>query len=326
MTDIISRDSLGGFRVLRTEITHNSGGMIYFRGLARNPHSVKSSEGINIVWVEEAHAVSEESWRQLIPTIRADNSEIWISYNPRYLDDPTCRRFYGDNAPAGAIVCEVNHDANPHFPPALRSEMALDYARDPELAEHIWGGKPLQFSNAQVLKGKWVVDTVNDLKSWIGPFFGVDFGITDPTAAVECWYRDGVLYIKNELYARTVDNMPAFLSNMPGLKQNPSYADSAWPETIQTLRRAGFDRMHPAKKWAGSVDDGVLWLRGLQRIIINPACRNAIDEASAWRWKTDLQGNPLAALQPGSDHCWDAVRYGMGGQIQQRSKGAVSYV
>lgn len=324
LSDTIRNLELPGFNVLKTEITHENGSVFFFRGLARNPHSIKSSEGISIVWVEEAHAVTEDSWRQLIPTIRAEDSEIWITYNPRYIDDPTCQRFYGPNAPPNAIVCEVNHDKNPWFPSVLKDEMDRDYSRDPEVAEHIWGGKPLQFSNAQVLKGKWIVQDFTPDKTWDGPYFGIDWGITDPTAVVKCWLNGDALYIERELYARGVQDMAGFIDQMPGLKSHVSRADNAWPETINTLRRGGFRLLEAVKKWPGSVDDGVFWLRSRPQIVIHTRCKNTIEEAGLWRFKTDNAGNIQEALVDANNHAWDAIRYAMQQHIRARPGGRIS--
>lgn len=324
LSDTIINLELPGFTIGKTTISHVIGSEIIFIGLARNPHNVKSFEGIKIVWCEEAHAISEDSWRQLIPTIRSADSEIWITYNPRYIDDPTCQRFYGSNAPQNAIVCEVNHDKNPWFPDVLQEEMERDYSRDPEVAEHIWGGKPLQFSNAQVLKAKWIVEDFKPNDTWDGPYFGIDWGITDPTAVVKCWLNGDVLYIERELYARNVQDMAAFIDKMPGLKTHTSRADNAWPETINSLKRAGFTRMEAVKKWPGSVDDGVFWLRSRQQIVIHSRCKNTIEEAGLWRFKTDNAGNVLEKLVDANNHAWDAVRYAMQQHIRKRSTGRIS--
>jgi phage terminase large subunit len=319
MIDLITREGLGGFTVTRAEIKHSSGGLLFFRGLARNPHSVKSSEGINIVWVEEAQAVSEESWRQLIPTIRAVNSEIWVSYNPRYLNDPTCQRFYGENAPKGAIVSIVNWDNNPFFPDVLKAELARDYERDPERARHVWGGDPLSSSAAQVLNGKWIVQDFTPGKDWDGPYYGIDWGITDPTVGVKCWAHNDCLYIENEVYARGADDVVALLRGLPGLREHAARADSSWPETIEHVKRAGFPRLTACEKWQGSVEDGISWLRGRKQIVIHPKCTNTIREAGLWRYKTDAGDNVLPRLQSGDDHSWDAVRYAMQQLIKKKT-------
>lgn len=127
------------FDVQKTSIKCRNGSEFIFRGLLRNVDSVKSFEGLDIVWVEEAHNVSEESWELLTPTIRKDNSEIWISFNPKFEDDPTNQRF-AVNPPDGAIVRHINYDQNPWFPEVLRKEMEQDKLRDKAAYEHKWLG------------------------------------------------------------------------------------------------------------------------------------------------------------------------------------------
>jgi hypothetical protein len=127
------------FDVQKTSIKCKNGSEFLFRGLLRNVDSIKSFEGLDIVWVEEAHNVSEESWELLTPTIRKADSEIWISFNPKFEDDPTNQRF-AVNPPDGAIVRHVNYDQNPWFPEVLRKEMEQDKVRDKAAYEHKWLG------------------------------------------------------------------------------------------------------------------------------------------------------------------------------------------
>ncbi|MGU7665147.1 phage terminase large subunit, partial [Escherichia coli] len=91
-----------------------------------DPNGVKSTEGIDICWVEEAQTVSADSWDVLTPTIRQEGSEIWISLNPGEEDDPTYQRFVA-NPPDNSVVVEVNYYDNPWFPDVLRQEM--EYCR-----------------------------------------------------------------------------------------------------------------------------------------------------------------------------------------------------
>lgn len=127
------------FDVQKTSVKCKNGSEFLFRGLLRNVDSVKSFEGLDIVWVEEAHNVSEESWELLTPTIRKESSEIWISFNPKFEDDPTNQRF-AVNPPDNAIVRHINYDQNPWFPEVLRKEMEQDKARDKATYEHKWLG------------------------------------------------------------------------------------------------------------------------------------------------------------------------------------------
>lgn len=118
-----------------------TGSEFIFLGLLRNIDAVKSLEGCDICWVEEAHNVSEESWDTLTPTVRKPDSEIWVSFNPKYEDDATYQKFIV-KTPDNCIVIEVNYCDNPWFPDVLRKEMEDDKARDFTLYEHKWLGMP----------------------------------------------------------------------------------------------------------------------------------------------------------------------------------------
>jgi phage terminase large subunit len=121
--------------------TKAAGGEFLFKGLRHNAAEIKSMEGIKICWAEEAQSVSEKSWDWLIPTIREDNSEIWVSFNPELDTDPTYQRFVVNPFP-GSIVRQVNYTDNPWFPNVL--EMERQHAKrtmPKEDYENIWEGK-----------------------------------------------------------------------------------------------------------------------------------------------------------------------------------------
>ena len=123
------------------EIRGRNGSLIVFKGMqAYNSENIKSLEGFDWAWVEEAQTLSEISLRLLRPTIRKEGSEIWFSWNPRHDTDPVDKLFRGAGKPKDAIVVEVNWNDNPWFPDVLKREKDEDYARDPEMADHVWGG------------------------------------------------------------------------------------------------------------------------------------------------------------------------------------------
>ena len=130
----------GAFRVLETEIRGPNGSEFLFSGLStQTAESIKSYEGVDICWCEEAQAISDRSWNILAPTIRKPGSEIWITFNPDLDSDPTYQRFVVA-PPAGAIVVKMDYHDNPWFPDELEAErvhcqkaMPLDYA-------NIWEG------------------------------------------------------------------------------------------------------------------------------------------------------------------------------------------
>lgn len=138
----IQKFNLGNFfQVLGTEIRGANGSLIIFKGMqSYNAENIKSLEGFDVAWVEEAQALSDVSLRMLRPTLRKEGSEIWFSWNPRHDTDAVDKFLRGPNRPKDAIVVEVNWPDNPWFPEVLRKEKDEDYATDPEMADHVWGG------------------------------------------------------------------------------------------------------------------------------------------------------------------------------------------
>ena len=129
------------FEVIETEIRGRNGSQIIFKGMqSYNADNIKSLEGFDIAWVEEAQSLSERSWRLLRPTIRKPQSEIWCSWNPRHDTDAVDAFFRGPHKPKDAVCVEINWRDNPWFPVTLYDEMERDFAADPEMAEHTWNG------------------------------------------------------------------------------------------------------------------------------------------------------------------------------------------
>lgn len=129
------------FEVREQEIRAQNGSLIVFKGMqSYNAANIKSLEDFDGAWVEEAQTLSEYSLRMLRPTIRKPNSEIWFSWNPRHDTDAVDKFLRGPTPPDDSIVVEVNWQDNPWFPDVLLKEMQQDYANDPEMAEHVWGG------------------------------------------------------------------------------------------------------------------------------------------------------------------------------------------
>ena len=130
------------FEVLQTTIRGKNGSEFFFAGLSDlTVDSIKSFEGVDVVWCEEAQTISDRSWSVLIPTVRKEGSEIWITYNPELESDPTHDRFV-TNAPPGAVVVDMNWQDNPWFPQTL--ELERQHAKDtlkPEVYDWIWEGR-----------------------------------------------------------------------------------------------------------------------------------------------------------------------------------------
>ena len=309
------------FTFVDSEIRNEkTGARFVFKGLLRNEQSIKSTEGVDFCWVEEAQTVSEASWETLIPTIRKEGSEIWVTFNPLTADDPTTKRFI-DSPPPGAYVRKVNYDENPYFPDVLRREMEWDRAHDYDRYLHVWEGFPRTISDAQVFKGHFTVEPISETLPAKADrlFFGADFGFArDPSTLVRCFILGNTLYIDREAYGVGVelDELPQLYDSIPGARRWPIKADSARPETISYLRnRHGF-RIDAAKKWPGSIEDGVAYLKGFDKIVIDPSCRHAADEFRLYSYKTDkTTGEVLPVIIDKNNHVIDAVRYALDGYI-----------
>ena len=300
-----------GWTVKRSEITHENGSRFIFKGLYRNVHSIKSTEGIDIAWVEEAQAVSSESLDLLIPTVRNPGSEVWFTFNPDRADDPVYQMFVETDRP-DAIVREVNWQSNPFFPDVLRHEMNWDREHDNDKYLHIWEGQCRSFTEAQVFHSKWRAGTFETPEDATF-YYGADWGFSqDPTVLVRCYIDDGALYIDREAYGVGVDidATPALFELVPESDKWTITADSARPETISYMQRHGYPRIRRALKGKNSVEDGIAFLRSFTEIVVHERCKHAVDEFKMYSYKRDrLTGEILPVLEDKHNHVIDALRY-----------------
>lgn len=297
------------FKFLDSEIRNEvTGSRFIFKGLLRNDQSIKSTEGIDFCWVEEAQTVSETSWQTLIPTIRKEGSEIWVSFNPLQVDDPTTKRFI-EFPPDEAYVRKVNYDENPYFSKEMRAEMEYDKRTDYEKYLHIWEGYPRTFSDAQIFKGKYIVEPFPDdlWQSAERLFFGADFGFArDPSTLIRCFMIDNRLYIDYEAYGIGVEinELKKLYSVVPGYDQWPIYCDCARPETISYLANHDFLNAKPAEKWQGSIEDGIAYIKSFDQVVIHPRCKHTADEFRLYSYKTDrLTNEVLPVPLDKNNHC-----------------------
>lgn len=145
----IDAHGLDGWTVTQSDIRHSNGSRFFFMGLWNNIDSIKSVDGVDICWVEEANSVSEESWQKLIPTIRKPGSEIWASFNPELKQDAAYQRFV-IHTPTDAVVKKVSWRDNPWFSDELVAEMRHDFKVDEELASHIWEGELKSYADGAI--------------------------------------------------------------------------------------------------------------------------------------------------------------------------------
>jgi phage terminase large subunit len=156
LSDQIQAMGLGAFyEVLETEIRGKNGTLFLFAGLAQHTvESIKSFEGVDIVWSEEAQVVTKRSWDVLTPTIRKDGSEIWITLNPDMETDETYKRFvFGRPEESDdSYVVQMNWRDNPWFPAVLEKEREDTLNRDPENYQNIWEGQPKRVAEGAIYR------------------------------------------------------------------------------------------------------------------------------------------------------------------------------
>lgn len=330
LSNQIEEMGLPGWTIQKDRIFHANGSEITFAGIRTDPAKIKSAEGVDWCWVEEAETVSKVSWDILIPTIRGKGvplgngqfagAEIYITFNPREKTDPTYQRFV-INPPPSALVMEVNWRDNPWFPESLVVERDHLARTDPDAYQHVWEGKPMSRSDVQVLRGKWRIERFEPTGGWDGPYFGMDFGFAqDPTHAVECWIHGRNIYVRREArgIGIDIDLYPELLRGLAGAASSVLRCDNSRPESISYLQRHGFPAAIAARKWPGSVEDGVAWLRSHDAIVIHPDCPALAEEARLYAHKVDrLSGDIRPEIVDAHNHGWDAVRYACDPMISQ---------
>lgn len=293
------------------EIKGRNGSLAIFRGLQNHTAaSIKSLEGFNVAWVEEAQTITQHSLDILTPTIRSPDSELWFSWNPVNEKDPVDALLRGAK-PDNAIVVQANWSDNPFFPEALQEDLERDRAMNPDKFLHVWEGRYQSLSEARIFRN-WRLGEMTPPERVVW-HCGVDFGFAqDPTAALRCCLiGDRTLYIDHEAYEVGVptDALPALIGKVPDVRKWVSTADSARPETIDYLRRNGLPKMRGAKKGKGSVEDGIMFLQGLE-IVVHPRCVNLQRELGSYAYKIDKRTNDiLPEPEDANNHLIDALRY-----------------
>jgi phage terminase large subunit len=300
------------FEVLEAEIKTPGGGTIMFQGMQNHTaDSIKSLEGFDVAWVEEAQSLSQRSLDLLRPTIRKPGSELWFSWNPNKPTDPVDVLLRGDNPPADSVVIEVNWHDNPYLPAELKADLEDDRRRDPDKFLHVWEGHYSLNSEARVFRN-WKVEDFDT------PFdavhrFGADWGFAiDPTVLVRCHIDGRKLYVDQEAWqvGCEIDRTPALFDTIEGSRKFLIRADSARPETVSYMKRQGF-RITAAIKGQGSIEDGVEFLRSFD-IVVHPRCKRVAEELTLYAYKVDDHtGEILPMLDDKNNHTIDALRYAL---------------
>lgn len=315
------------FEITLTEIRAKRGnGLIIFQGMQdHTADSIKSLEGFDVAWVEEAQNLSKRSLELLRPTIRKENSELWFSWNPENETDAVDSFFkqMQDNQATDYILIHANFSDNPFLPTELFNEQEYDRRYNPSTYEHIWLGGYNTKSDALIFKGKFRVE--NFSTDGLGnPYHGLDFGFAnDPTAAIRCYIHDRKLYISHEAGAvgLELDYTAEFLKErIENIYKYVIRADNARPESISYLKRHGLSMITPTIKGKGSIEDGIEFIRSFEAIIIHERCVETAREFRLYSYKTDPHsGDILPQILDENNHYIDALRYALEPLIKSKT-------
>ena len=310
------------FEVQDRRIKSKLGGVTIFEGMQNHTaDSIKSLEGFDRAWFEEAQNASENSLTLLRPTIRKPGSELWFSWNPNKDTDPIDLLLRGDNPPPDSVVVKANYMNNPWLPDVLKAEMEYDKRRDPDKYAHVWLGEYQRNSEARVFKN-WKVEEFERPEGTIHRL-GADWGFSvDPSILVRCSIDGNRLYIDYEAYSVGCEivNLPELFMSVPEAEKWPITADSSRPETISHMQKNGFPRIRAAIKGSGSIEDGIEWLKSFD-IVVHPRCKHTIDELTLYSFKIDpLTNAVLPILEDKNNHVIDALRYACEGARRAKPK------
>ena len=323
LNDQIQSLGLGAFyEVLESEIRGLNGSTFSFTGLATNTvESIKSFEGCDIVWVEEAQTVSKKSWDILIPTIRKPNSEIWVSFNPNIDTDDTYTRFVV-NPPENAKVVKVNYTDNPWFPAVLETERLHSLKTNPDYA-NIWEGDCKAavdgaiYSNEirEAQEGNRITTVPYDPMMKVHVV--MDLGWNDSMSVILCQKGISDLrvigYIEDD--HRTLDSYSAQLKNLsynwgtmflPHDGQSKDFKHGISAEDI--MKKLGWDvRIVPRQ----DIESGIKLVRmNFHRIYFDKSANRLVECLKNYRRSINSATNePGAPLHDEYSHGSDCLRY-----------------
>jgi len=311
------------FTIGETAITHRNGSEFVYAGLRQNVAKVRSLEGVDLCWCEEAATILNRSWEVLIPTIRKDGSEVWVSFNPELDTDSTYQRFVV-NPPSNAIVKHVTWHDNPWFPMELRKEMEDLKARDPDAYAHVYGGQcrytldgaiyARELREAQE-EGR-ICSVPYDPTKGVNVYF--DLGWADQTAIWMAQHIAGEVRLIDYLE----DSQRPFNSYLQQLQSKPYVYDTMWlphdarakqlgtGRSIEEIARAAGWRVRIVPRL--SVADGINACRTLFPTMWfdRAGCADGLQALRHYRFEVDAQTGQFSRnpMHDAASHGSDAIR------------------
>ena len=308
LVDLIKQYNLSDFKATNNSIINTiTGSDFIFKGLYHNEQNIKSTEGIDIAWVEEAQTVSKNSLEVLTPTIRKEGSQIIYTYNRLLEDDPVHTRLVVDGRP-NTIIINVNYDIAIKYkmmPDSILNEINDDKANRPALYNHKWLGEPDTLERKIFKNWKIIEEIPHEARL---ERRGLDFGYTnDPTVIIDIYYYNGG-YIVDEVVSQKGLSNKQIADILNSQEEKVLViADSAEPKSIDDIKSYGV-LIQPCVKGQGSVIQGITSVQE-QKISYTKRSLNVHKSFLNYFWKVDKEGNILNIPDHAYSDEMDAVRY-----------------
>jgi|TARA_Y100000034_G_scaffold87266_1_gene104646 phage terminase large subunit len=310
LKELINKYELNEFEVTNNSILNKLNGSDFiFKGLHNNEQSVKSTEGIDIAWVEEAQTVSQNSIEVLTPTVRKEKSKIIYTYNRLVENDPVHVRLVEEGRP-DTLVINVNYDIAIKYkmiPDVILKEIRDDKQNRPNLYQHKWLGEPNSLELKIFQNWRQIDDVPHEARleaRWL------DFGYSvDESAIGSLYYYNNGWVLDEELYRKEMSNrqLATFLNALPK-PQTLIVADSAEPKSIAELQSYGLNVL-PCKKGKDSVNAGIQLVQD-QPISVTKRSTNIWKEQLNYFWLVDKNGRIINKEDPAcANHHMAGVRY-----------------
>jgi phage terminase large subunit len=311
------------FDVQEKKIIGKNGSEITFVGIRQQGVvNLKSYEGTDICWVEEAQVCTKKSWDILIPTIRKEGSELWTTFNPELESDPTYDRFV-TNAPDNAWVCQINFNDNPFFPDTLEKERIDWKKRDPNSYETIWEGKCRPTVEGAIFHAE-ISEAIKEKRIRTVPYDPSlkvhtcwDLGWNDSMAIIFCQVAASeiriIKYIEDshrtlESYVKEIDSLD-YNYGTDYLPHDASHRDfKHGRSTEEMMRSMGRDVFVLSR---GDVEQGIIKARMVfpRTYFDNDEAKDLIHHLKRYKRTMNAAGEPGAPLHDASSHGADAFRY-----------------
>jgi phage terminase large subunit len=294
---------------------------ILFKGIRDyRTAGIKSVENIGILWLEEGSFISKYAWDIVDNTLREQGCELWITMNPQNETDFLYQEFivkgekkYGKDL----FIKKLNWYNNPYLSEEALAKIVRMRDDDFNTYMHVFGGECLINTEKHVFKKDFFVIQDFEEPQGIFPYYGLDFGWTDASAAIRCYINNESLYITHEFKKShiSVDCLGEELEKvLKDYKKKGKYiitADSSSPDLINLLNKYEYP-CKPAIKGKGSIEAGITYIKTFKKCYVHPRCEEFLKEVYNLKYKTDKHSGYIKdEIEDKENHLVDCLRYSL---------------